>query len=62
MKHGDIKTYREKLNRDSAGQPNWKHTGNRGQRVRPYGDYLYAADREMFMVGLREWIAEGRPA
>lgn len=31
--------------------------GRRGQRVRLYGDYLYAQDRELYEHDYREWRA-----
>ncbi len=61
-KRMDVKLYREKLNRDSTSGPMWLGRGNRGQRKRPYGDYLYAQDRAKFECELGEWIAAGRPA
>lgn len=54
---GAIKRYREHLNRQTAGEPNWRHR-RFGQRTRNYGDYLYAQDRDKFMMELREWLAE----
>lgn len=53
MKRGDIKRFREYLN----AQPGPKHKNGRyEQRKRGYGDYLYAQDREKFMVELDEWL------
>lgn len=51
----DVKRYREYLN-DLPGN---KHTERRfGQRSRPYGDYLYAQDKERFYHDLAQWVAE----
>lgn len=58
---GTVKRFREHLNRQFANSPLWKHHGNRGQRKQPYGDYLYAADREMFMHELAEWLKTNPP-
>jgi hypothetical protein len=54
---GKIKEYREKLNREheAAGSVKYRH-GRYQQRTRLYGDYLYAQDREHFMINLREWL------
>lgn len=49
------KTFREELNRDCSGTTNHRH-GKFAQRTRPYGDYLYAQDREKFNVDYAEWI------
>ncbi len=47
------KMFRELLN-EQFGFKNWKH--NRYQNTkRPYGDYLYAQDRDMFNVNFAEW-------
>ncbi len=41
------------------------HVGPSGTRYaqlkRPYGDYMYAQDRDKFMVDLREWLEKGQP-
>jgi hypothetical protein len=37
--------------------PNHKH-GRYEQRTRPYGDYLYAQDREKFEVDYAEWLEQ----
>lgn len=61
---GAIKRFREHLN----ALPQYaKHHNKVGkvvyqQRTRKYGDYLYAQDREKFMVDLAEWLAtKGQP-
>lgn len=56
MRRGDIKRFREFLNAQDDGV---KHRHNRyEQRSRKYGDYLYAQDREKFMLDLQEWLAQ----
>src|ERR1700730_17140288 len=46
VKRGALKAFREHLNRTCAGS---LHRHYRfGQTKRPYGDYLYAQDREKF--------------
>lgn len=55
MKRGAIKAYREYLNRTYTGVGATK--GSRAQCVqksRPYGDYLYAQDRSMFLNNLAD--------
>lgn len=48
------KAFREELNRSGYQH---SHANNRfGNRKRPYGDYLYAQDREKFEVDYAEWI------
>lgn len=56
-KRGDIKRFREHLNREGAIVGAWTNK-RRGQKTRLYGDYLYAQDREMFMVHMAEWLRE----
>lgn len=51
---GSIKRFREHLNAMTSFPPH-RH-GRYQQRKRQYGDYLYAQDREKFMVDLREWL------
>ena len=58
MKRGDIKRFKEYLNKISEGQP-MHFNGRYQQRKRPYGDYLYAQDREKFMDDLNEWLSSG---
>ena len=55
VRRGDVKRFREHLNAQDDGIP---HRNRRyHQRTRKYGDYLYAQDREKFMVDLREWLS-----
>lgn len=55
LPRGTIKRFREYLNSLDDGV---KHRHFRfQQRTRKYGDYLYAQDREKFMVDLQEWLA-----
>jgi hypothetical protein len=61
MKRGAIKAYREYLNGAyPVVEGNITHSyakgtrGNLWPRKRPYGDYLYSQDREMFMIGLKD--------
>lgn len=57
---GAIKSFRLHLNALPATA---KHRhGPYHQRTRSYGDYLYAQDRDKFMVDLREWLTNGRPS
>jgi hypothetical protein len=54
-KRGDIKRFREHLN--TVNQNGVKHQHGRfAQRTRGYGDYLYAQDRDRFMMEFQEWI------
>ena len=47
--------FRKHLNETCAG---YKHRHQRGgQRVRPYGDYLFAQDREKFEYEFKEYQA-----
>lgn len=56
VRRGDVARFRELLNAEAGAR---KHRHNRyHQRTRKYGDYLYAQDREKFMVNLREWLLE----
>lgn len=55
MKRGDITRFRKYLNRVYAGTENHRH-GRFQQRKREYGDYLYAQDRDKFMMEMREWL------
>jgi hypothetical protein len=60
LPRGTIKRFREYLNaQDNSG---YKHRHFRfQQRTRKYGDYLYAQDREKFMVDLQEWLTTNPP-
>jgi len=49
------KAFREFLNRESEGQPKHRHFRYQ-QRTRPYGDYLYAQDREKFNFDYQQWL------
>lgn len=52
---GAITRFRKYLNETYADAP--KHHHNRyQQRKRAYGDYLYAQDRDKFMMELRNWL------
>lgn len=74
LPRGAIKAFREHLNREDLanravqaakpeGDPSRSEVmhreGRYRQMKRPYGDYLYAQDRERFMVDLQDWLAEG---
>jgi len=63
IRRGDIKRYREHLNalNDIHPDAKWRNR-TYGQRTRSYGDYLYAQDREKFMMELEEWLNENLPA
>jgi hypothetical protein len=50
------KAFREFLNREYP-EPDHRE-GRYHQRTRPYGDYLYAQDREKFDVEYTEWLAQ----
>jgi hypothetical protein len=54
LKRGEIKAFRELLNSRDMGDSRHRHLCYR-QRTRLYGDYLYAQDRERFMVELAQW-------
>jgi len=56
MKRGAIKAYREYLNRayPGVGLGTHAYNGQCANKSRPYGDYLYAQDRNMFMVNLND--------
>ena len=50
------KAFRQYLN-EQAEKHGYKHKNFRfGQRVRPYGDYLYAQDRDMFNENYGRWL------
>ncbi len=54
IQRGDIKRYREILNAKYPGQ---RHKHNRHHQIRrPYGDYLYAQDRDKFLRDMCEWL------
>jgi hypothetical protein len=56
IRRGDVKRFREYLNEHFRDTP--KHQNGRyQQKTRPYGDYLYAQDRDMFQFEMREWLA-----
>lgn len=52
----DIQRFRAFLNQ-SDHQPVWSN-GRHHQITRPYGDYLFAQDRDKFMAELSEWLPE----
>jgi hypothetical protein len=54
------KAFREFLNREHATSPKHRHARFQ-QRTRPYGDYLYAQDREMFNVEYADWVRRQQP-
>lgn len=59
---GTIAKFREHLNKTvpTAGESHWQPAhGKAGAKTRLYGDWLYSADREMFMWELREQIKQG---
>lgn len=60
VKRGDIKRFREYLNKLSDGSENHKH-GRYHQKTRKYGDYMYHQDREKFDVDMQEWLESGAP-
>lgn len=51
------KAFREHLNREHGTTPNHRHNRYQ-QRTRPYGDYLYAQDREKFNADYADWLKE----
>jgi hypothetical protein len=62
MPRGKIRAFRELLNRQNLEAGGRLHRNGRFHQLkRLYGDYLYAQDREKFMVDLRAWLAEGEP-
>lgn len=62
------KMFREYLNKEfpnpdgagSKGAAGLSGKGRYGATKRPYGDYLYACDREMFDMEYRDWISKHR--
>ena len=51
------KAFREYLNKIAENEP--RHRNYRyQQRTRPYGDYLYAQDREKFNADYQDWLKE----
>lgn len=60
MKRGAIKAYREYLNRAYPGVGHGTHSynGQCANKTRPYGDYLYAQDRSMFLNNLADWSVD----
>jgi len=59
IKRGNIKRYREHLNA-IHNAAKWRNR-ERGQRKRLYGDYLYAQDRDKFMMEMEEWLNASLP-
>lgn len=51
----DIAFFRQFLNKKQRDTKLWRN-GRLRQLTRPYGDYLYAQDREKFMADLRAWL------
>lgn len=51
------KAYREYLN-NKYGHEIDKRGSLRGASKRLYGDYLYAADKEMFDICYKEWLGQ----
>lgn len=60
VQRGDVKRFRDFLNAQDDGIPHRQFRYH--QRTRRYGDYLYAQDREKFMVDLRDWLLEQNAA
>lgn len=54
LPRGAVKRFRELLNAQDTGPKHRHHRYH--QRTRKYGDYLYAQDRDKFMVDLRDWL------
>lgn len=58
------KEYKEYLNRtypyDSTHNIGKGKNGRYKPNSRPYGDYLWAQDREMFLAGFEEWLKKGK--
>ena len=54
------KVYRERLNREyaSAKHKNYQRVHHFEQRSRPYGDYLWSQDRDMFEMNYKDWQDE----
>lgn len=54
------KAYREHLNHEYAGgqHKNYQGIHHFEQRSRPYGDYLWNQDRDMFEMNYAEWVEE----
>lgn len=48
------KMFREQLNKEFPAAKSYKNN-QYTNRVRPYGDYLYSQDREMFNVNFEDW-------
>lgn len=52
---GSVKAFKAHLNAISANSA--KHVHGRFHQIsRPYGDYLYAQDREKFNVDMAQWL------
>jgi hypothetical protein len=47
--------FRRHLNDTCRNAPQYRN-GRYSQRTRPYGDYLYAQDRDKFDVEYKEWV------
>ena len=56
VRRGDVARFREYLNAQDSGIKHRHHRYH--QRTRKYGDYLYAQDRDKFLVNMREWLLE----
>lgn len=54
LPRGAVTKYKQYLNAQDTGTKH-RHRAFH-QRTRKYGDYLYAQDRERFMVDLRQWL------
>ena len=58
MSRENIQRFKEHLNNLPECNIGKGTKGNLKPRTRKYGDYLYAQDREMFMVSMEEWLKE----
>lgn len=56
---GAIRAYREHLNKVHGTERDYTNEHKTGNTKRAYGDYLYAQDREMFMVSLHQELEAG---
>ena len=55
------KQYREYLNKTYGCDKKGKGRNNRYKpSKRPYGDYLWHCDRDMFIAGFEEWLKNGK--
>jgi hypothetical protein len=57
---GEIKRFRDYLNRLDIGDSKHRHLNFR-QRTRLYGDYLYFQDRDKFNVELAQFLENPNP-